>query len=190
MKSSVTELPCRFRLWTRQQHRPTPPAPVNGDRSRDANRRRLRWSHIHKPGLSRKLLRYPLHQKTEQHIPPQQNLQKKGSHEKNIGHANMVIASSPAPLPAAAHRNLPQEPDMKPSFYVTTPIYYVNDVPHIGHAYTTVAADVLARYKRLMGYDVYFGMVLRNRFSSSGMLASGDSSGKAFHERSVYRSCV
>jgi len=45
---------------------------------------------------------------------------------------------------------------MKPSFYLTTPIYYVNDVPHIGHAYTTVAADVLARYKRLNGYDVYF----------------------------------
>jgi methionyl-tRNA synthetase len=45
---------------------------------------------------------------------------------------------------------------MKPAFYLTTPIYYVNDVPHIGHAYTTVAADVLARYKRLLGYDVYF----------------------------------
>lgn len=45
---------------------------------------------------------------------------------------------------------------MKPTFYVTTPIYYVNDVPHIGHAYTTVAADVLARYKRLMDFDVYF----------------------------------
>ncbi|MGA1862452.1 methionine--tRNA ligase [Deferribacter thermophilus] len=42
------------------------------------------------------------------------------------------------------------------TFYVTTPIYYVNDVPHIGHAYTTVAADVLARYKRLCGYDVFF----------------------------------
>ena len=45
---------------------------------------------------------------------------------------------------------------MKSPFYVTTPIYYVNDVPHIGHAYTTVAADVLARYKRLMGHEVYF----------------------------------
>src|SRR5512137_783882 len=45
---------------------------------------------------------------------------------------------------------------MKPTFYVTTPIYYVNDVPHIGHAYTTLAADVLARYKRLSGYDVFF----------------------------------
>ncbi len=41
-------------------------------------------------------------------------------------------------------------------FYITTPIYYVNDVPHIGHAYTTVAADVLARYKRLEGYQVFF----------------------------------
>ncbi len=42
------------------------------------------------------------------------------------------------------------------TFYITTPIYYVNDVPHIGHAYTTVAADVLARYWRLRGRDVMF----------------------------------
>ena len=41
-------------------------------------------------------------------------------------------------------------------FYVTTPIYYVNDVPHIGHAYTTVAADVMARYKRLCGFNTFF----------------------------------
>jgi methionyl-tRNA synthetase len=42
-------------------------------------------------------------------------------------------------------------------FYITTPIYYVNDVPHIGHAYTTVAADVLARYHRLLlGMDNVF----------------------------------
>ncbi|MDI6760350.1 MAG: methionine--tRNA ligase [Candidatus Brocadiaceae bacterium] len=41
-------------------------------------------------------------------------------------------------------------------FYLTTPIYYVNDVPHIGHSYTTVAADVLARYHRLKGEDVFF----------------------------------
>ena len=41
-----------------------------------------------------------------------------------------------------------------PPFYVTTPIYYVNDVPHIGHAYTTVAADVLARWRRLWGDEV------------------------------------
>lgn len=44
----------------------------------------------------------------------------------------------------------------KPAFYITTPIYYVNDVPHIGHAYTTLAADVMARFKRLDGYDVKF----------------------------------
>jgi len=42
------------------------------------------------------------------------------------------------------------------TFYVTTPLYYVNDVPHIGHAYTTVAADVLARWKRLCGEKVFF----------------------------------
>ena len=45
---------------------------------------------------------------------------------------------------------------MEKTFYVTTPIYYVNDVPHIGHAYTTVAADVLARYQRLSGYRIFF----------------------------------
>jgi methionyl-tRNA synthetase len=43
-----------------------------------------------------------------------------------------------------------------PRFYVTTPIYYVNDVPHVGHAYTTVAADALARWHRLLGDDVLF----------------------------------
>jgi len=42
------------------------------------------------------------------------------------------------------------------TFYITTPIYYVNDVPHIGHAYTTIAADVLARFWRLRGRDVFF----------------------------------
>src|SRR4051794_4196830 len=55
------------------------------------------------------------------------------------------------------------EPSTTPSkvtavgrFYVTTPIYYVNDAPHIGHAYTTVTADALARWHRLLGDDVYF----------------------------------
>jgi len=45
---------------------------------------------------------------------------------------------------------------MSRKFYLTTPLYYVNDVPHIGHAYTTIAADVLARYKRMTGFDVFF----------------------------------
>lgn len=44
----------------------------------------------------------------------------------------------------------------KPTYYITTPIYYVNDAPHIGHAYTTLACDVLARFKRLDGFDVHF----------------------------------
>ncbi len=42
------------------------------------------------------------------------------------------------------------------NFYVTSPIYYVNDVPHIGHAYTSLACDVLARAKRLEGFKVHF----------------------------------
>ncbi len=44
----------------------------------------------------------------------------------------------------------------KPTFYITTPIYYPSDKLHIGHAYCTVAADAIARYKRQTGYDVYF----------------------------------
>jgi methionyl-tRNA synthetase len=41
-------------------------------------------------------------------------------------------------------------------FYITTPIYYVNDIPHIGHVYTTTAADILARYNRMKGLPVFF----------------------------------
>lgn len=45
---------------------------------------------------------------------------------------------------------------MSKKFYATTPIYYVNSVPHIGHAYTTIALDVLSRHKRQKGFDVRF----------------------------------
>lgn len=45
---------------------------------------------------------------------------------------------------------------MANQFYITTPIYYVNDKPHIGHAYTTIAADVLARYYRQKGDEVFY----------------------------------
>ena len=45
---------------------------------------------------------------------------------------------------------------MTPTFYITTPIFYVNGSPHIGHAYTSIAADVIARWKRLDGFDVFF----------------------------------
>jgi methionyl-tRNA synthetase len=44
----------------------------------------------------------------------------------------------------------------KPRYYLTTPIYYVNDSPHVGHAYTSLACDVLARFKRLDGFEVKF----------------------------------
>jgi len=42
------------------------------------------------------------------------------------------------------------------TFYISTPIYYVNDIPHVGHAYTTIIADALARFNRLRGKDVFF----------------------------------
>ena len=53
---------------------------------------------------------------------------------------------------AAAQRRLSESQEMK--YYLTTPIYYVNAAPHIGHAYTTIAADTIKRLKRMQGYDV------------------------------------
>ncbi|MDD8014706.1 MAG: methionine--tRNA ligase [Acidobacteriota bacterium] len=48
------------------------------------------------------------------------------------------------------------EKNSKPTFYITTPIYYVNDIPHIGHSYTTIIADALARFNKLAGKEVFF----------------------------------
>ena len=45
---------------------------------------------------------------------------------------------------------------MSKKFYITTPIYYVNARPHIGHAYTTIACDTIARRHRLLGDDTFF----------------------------------
>ena len=45
---------------------------------------------------------------------------------------------------------------MNKTFYITTPIYYVNDIPHIGHAYTTILADVISRYQKQIGDDSFF----------------------------------
>ena len=42
------------------------------------------------------------------------------------------------------------------NFYITTPIYYPSGKPHMGHAYSSIIADVIARFKRLEGYDVHF----------------------------------
>jgi methionyl-tRNA synthetase len=61
------------------------------------------------------------------------------------------MTSSTAPHAAFPRTDLGHRP-----FYITTPIYYVNDVPHLGHAYTTVAADVLTRFTRAQGREAYF----------------------------------
>ena len=60
-------------------------------------------------------------------------------------------------------------------FYVTTPLYYVNASPHVGHAYTTIIADCMSRYKRIKGDEVFFltgtdehGEKIRKAASASG----------------------
>ena len=45
---------------------------------------------------------------------------------------------------------------MNETFYITTPIYYANSLPHLGHFYTTTVADVVAKHKKQRGFDVYF----------------------------------
>lgn len=64
----------------------------------------------------------------------------------------------------------------KKTYYVTTPIYYPSDNFHVGHCYTTVIADALARYKRLRGYDVYF-------------LTGSDEHGQKIEERAKAKGC-
>src|SRR5258706_1110016 len=54
-----------------------------------------------------------------------------------------------APIEVAANQAMSK-------FYITTPIYYVNARPHIGHAYTTIACDAIARRQRMMGFDTWF----------------------------------
>lgn len=63
----------------------------------------------------------------------------------------------------------------KPTFYITTPIYYPSDKLHIGHAYTTVAADTMSRYKKMRGFDTYFltgsdehGQKIQRRAAAAG----------------------
>ena len=65
---------------------------------------------------------------------------------------------------------------MENKFYITTPVYYVNAKPHIGHAYTTIAADVLARFQKLQGKDVFFltgtdehGLKIQKKANESGL---------------------
>lgn len=71
-----------------------------------------------------------------------------------------TVASTSSSLIGGCHRLYASKAtsfdDGEGPFYITTPIYYVNDKPHIGHAYTSVACDVLARFMRLSGRDVMF----------------------------------
>ena len=67
-----------------------------------------------------------------------------------------AMALSALERPFSRPRNIRMTGSDQKRFYVTTPIYYVNDKPHIGHAYTTLACDVLARFKRLDGFEVMF----------------------------------
>ena len=67
----------------------------------------------------------------------------------------------------------------KKKFYITTPIYYPSDKLHIGHTYCTVAADAMARYKRLQGYDVMFltgadehGQKIEDKAAAAGITPS------------------
>ena len=76
-------------------------------------------------------------------------------------HALLQCRSNSVLLAAAAADNILGTPatsvdDGKRPFEITTPIYYVNDKPHIGHAYTSTACDVIARFMRLSGREVFF----------------------------------
>ena len=70
--------------------------------------------------------------------------------------------------------------EQKKTFYITTPIYYPSGKFHIGTAYTTVASDAMARYKRLRGYDVRFltgmdehGQKIQEKAEEAGLTTTG-----------------
>ncbi|MDE3015592.1 MAG: methionine--tRNA ligase [Pseudomonadota bacterium] len=80
------------------------------------------------------------------------------------------------------------------NFYLTTPIYYVNDRPHIGHAYTSVACDVLARYKRLSGANVKFltgtdehGQKIEKAATAAGLTPQAMADANSQHFRDMAR---
>jgi valyl-tRNA synthetase len=68
------------------------------------------------------------------------------------------------------------------AFYITTPIYYVNAPPHLGHAYTTIVADVLARFHRLAGCETYF--LTGTDEHGDKIVAAAEKAGQAPKERS------
>ncbi len=81
-----------------------------------------------------------------------------------------------------------------PRYYVTTPIYYVNDVPHIGHAYTTLVADALARWHRLSGDDTFFltgtdehGLKVQRAAEANGITALEQADGTSERFREAWK---
>ncbi|MCS6771138.1 MAG: methionine--tRNA ligase [Kiritimatiellae bacterium] len=79
-------------------------------------------------------------------------------------------------------------------FYVTTPIYYVNDKPHIGHAYTTILADVLARYHRLQGIPTWFltgtdehGQKVQRAAEKAGMTPQQQADSTVVHFQALWK---
>ena len=83
---------------------------------------------------------------------------------------------------------------MSETFYVTTPIYYVNDAPHIGHSYTTIAADVMARFFRAAGRDVRFltgtdehGIKIVKAAAEKGMTAQQLADSVVVHFQSLWK---
>jgi len=73
--------------------------------------------------------------------------------------------------------------EMSKTFYITTPIYYVNARPHIGHAYTTIACDTIARRHRMLGDDTWFS----NRTDEHGQKDRARRAGRRQNAAAVYR---
>jgi methionyl-tRNA synthetase len=78
---------------------------------------------------------------------------------------------------------------MSNSFYVTTPIYYVNSSPHLGHAYTTICADVMTRFQRLMGRDAFYltGTDEHGQKIAEAAAEAGESDVQAFVDRNAQK---
>ena len=85
----------------------------------------------------------------------------------------------------------------KEKFYITTPIYYPSAEFHIGHCYTTIIADAIARYKRLTGYDVFFqtgtdehGEKIEKKASEAGKRYLRNCMTKEIYIRENIRGCI
>ena len=118
--------------------------------------RPLRLRAAHQPAAARIVCRVTCSTRTSRSRPPRARSTAGRSASATSSRCG-ADAKAHRARSAGRHNGGPRaERDPVSRFYVTTPIYYVNDVPHIGHAYTTVAADVLTRWHRLLGDEVFF----------------------------------